>query len=472
MKSFKYFLLGWCYTFLGPVMGQEITQFNYGMVKFSLPSSPSDEFINNLPQMFLLKEDQLYIVPDGTSRIYTIDLSKKPTQLLRIDSTIVFGATFGSYTFNHNDTLYSFGGYGFWNFNGQLRVYIPQKGEWEIETLDREIPFSKRGYHVSLFWLDSNNGKLWIGYSVDAKESIKKVDLEFKSITDSVFVLDLATKTWQVAGGLSEKVKKKANALSSKSLASSPWGQLIHDSENNAVNLLDYEHNRLRKLNEGKAKEILRLASIKSVLYFKDSSLVIQSGENWLNNNFESSDTVKFSKSDFIDQPDLIYEPPTTMLLSLPGRLDIYQSGIIGILTGSFVTGIVLYLLVIRPLKRKKHKINYGSEYKSYDLFDEKELEVIRFVVANSKRGLGTTIDEINKLLGVIQKSSEIQKKQRSDIFISINEKWGRSKLSQNKILINKRRLDHDKRTYEYFIEEINIDRLDAITSPFSATIM
>ncbi|MDZ7650803.1 MAG: hypothetical protein U5K54_28735 [Cytophagales bacterium] len=77
------------------------------------------------------------------------------------------------------------------------------------------------------------------------------------------------------------------------------------------------------------------------------------------------------------------------------------------------------------------------------------------------KGGFGTTIDQINALLGVTQKNSEIQKKQRSNIFISINEKWSKSKISQNKILIDKRRLDHDKRTYEYFINEANLDKVN-----------
>lgn len=469
MKSFNYFLLGWCCIFYFPVLGQEITQFNYGMVKFTLPESPSDEFIDNLPQMLFLRADQLYVLPDGTGRIYKIDLSKKPIQLIRLDSTRVFGTTFGSYNFNYKDTLYSFGGYGFWHFNGQLRVYVPQKGEWEIETLDREIPFSKRGYFVPLFWLDSINGKLWIGYSVDAKESITKVDEEFKSIIDSVFVLDLATKSWRVAGGLTKKVIETANKLSSKNLVASPWGQLIHESENNLIYLLDYEHNRLKKLNENKAKEVLRLTTIKSVLYFKDSSLIIQSGENWLNGNFIFADTVKLSGSDFSDQPDLIYEPQVASILSLPQRLDVYQSGTIGILIGLVITSSVLYFFVTRPLKRRGFKNNGGDDYKPSDLFDEKELEIIRFVAANSKGGIGTTIDQINTLLGVTQKSSEIQKKQRSDIFISINEKWSRSKISQNRVLIDKRRLDHDKRTYEYFIEETNLDKISLFNSPYPA---
>ncbi|MDZ7650804.1 MAG: hypothetical protein U5K54_28740 [Cytophagales bacterium] len=78
------------------------------MVKFTLPESPSNEFINNLPQSFLFQGD-FHVLPDGTGRVYKMDFSKKPTRLARLDSTVVFGTTFGSYNFNYNDTLYSFG---------------------------------------------------------------------------------------------------------------------------------------------------------------------------------------------------------------------------------------------------------------------------------------------------------------------------------------------------------------------------
>ena len=92
--------------------------------------------------------------------------------------------------------------------------------------------------------------------------------------------------------------------------------------------------------------------------------------------------------------------------------------------------------------------------------FDEKEKEVIRFISINSSKGVGTTVEQMNQLLGVANKNLEIQKKQRSDLFLSINEKWGRA---NNGVLIDKRRLEHDKRSYEYFIDKQNVEAANSL---------
>jgi len=66
----------------------------------------------------------------------------------------------------------------------------------------------------------------------------------------------------------------------------------------------------------------------------------------------------------------------------------------------------------------------------------------------------------INQLLGVTKKNVEIQKKQRSDMFLTINEKWNRV---SDKILIDKKRLNHDKRSYEYLITPDQLNKIQSM---------
>jgi hypothetical protein len=62
-------------------------------------------------------------------------------------------------------------------------------------------------------------------------------------------------------------------------------------------------------------------------------------------------------------------------------------------------------------------------------------------------------------VLGLSKKSSEIQKKQRSDIILSINKKF--TFITKNgEPIIQKRRTDIDKRAFEYFLEYSRLKEL------------
>ena len=61
-------------------------------------------------------------------------------------------------------------------------------------------------------------------------------------------------------------------------------------------------------------------------------------------------------------------------------------------------------------------------------------------------------------MLGLSKKSSEIQKKQRSDI-LSINKKFTFITKNEEPI-IQKRRTDIDKRAFEYFLEYSRLKEL------------
>ena len=73
-------------------------------------------------------------------------------------------------------------------------------------------------------------------------------------------------------------------------------------------------------------------------------------------------------------------------------------------------------------------------------------------LLKSSLQAKGTSIEELNRLLGVSGKTVEIQKKQRSDVITSINRKY-RFAFKTNELFINKKRLEPDKRTFEYYID-------------------
>ncbi|MFZ9718776.1 MAG: hypothetical protein ACO3BD_05420, partial [Chitinophagaceae bacterium] len=85
-------------------------------------------------------------------------------------------------------------------------------------------------------------------------------------------------------------------------------------------------------------------------------------------------------------------------------------------------------------------------------LFDEIEIELIRFIVEKCKTGNTATVPEINRILGLADKNEAVQKKNRSEKINRINEKWMR-KGAHTELLIQRRRSDFDKRNFEYYIE-------------------
>lgn len=108
---------------------------------------------------------------------------------------------------------------------------------------------------------------------------------------------------------------------------------------------------------------------------------------------------------------------------------------------------------------------NRNEMAKAYDvkaIFEERELQTLKLIYCNSSQGKTTSIEELNKVLGVMQKNIEIQKKQRSETIMSINKKYSLVNGKENSI-IERRKTDYDKRSFEYFIEDINIEDVNKI---------
>ena len=70
-----------------------------------------------------------YLVIDCTQQVYEFDFNTRVLE--RIDKTYFRGFNCYSSRFTRKDTLYSFGGYGFWHTNNILTYYKSLTGEWE-----------------------------------------------------------------------------------------------------------------------------------------------------------------------------------------------------------------------------------------------------------------------------------------------------------------------------------------------------
>ncbi|MFN9958774.1 MAG: hypothetical protein ACK55I_37255, partial [bacterium] len=71
-------------------------------------------------------------------------------------------------------------------------------------------------------------------------------------------------------------------------------------------------------------------------------------------------------------------------------------------------------------------------------------------------------IDEINRVIGVANRSNEIQKRMRSDLIGSINQKLGII-TKDKKPVIDKQRSEFDKRSFEYFIQPAHMSLVEKV---------
>ena len=85
------------------------------------------------------------------------------------------------------------------------------------------------------------------------------------------------------------------------------------------------------------------------------------------------------------------------------------------------------------------------------ELLDEREKELLAFVLNQSKNGKLTSILEINDLLGINKRSLDVQKRIRTDTIGPINQKC-KFLTNNTEPILSRSRSELDKRMFEYFI--------------------
>lgn len=406
--------------------------------------STGDSTFDTYPQNLIKTKDDLFVFINGSGRIYKVSKDLNGLSFSRIDSTSHFGYNIGSFGFNYREKLYSLGGYGFWRMNGQLRVFNDREKEWDIIKLNKEIPFIT-GLTEGLLWYDTKNEKFYSGFYIHKDEAVKSSGLGDSEFLYDVMLLDLKEKRWNKIGDLNPFIRDKIQQI--KPITMSPWGQLVLIGEK--INLLDFKSNKILSLNinHPNYQTIVRTHWLR-VFYFSDSTLIFANKNN--------IDSVKFKYSDFKSTN----EPLFTKALSDGFNFFTFQN-----VSYLFISISILLLSYIYFLRKRVNLKNGNDNFvlksasEPQTLFDELEIQLLELLIRNTESGKTTTTDEQNKVLGLSKKNSEIQKKQRSDIILSINKKIAFITKNEEP-LIQKRRTDIDKRAFEYFLEYSRIKEL------------
>lgn len=406
--------------------------------------STIDAPFNTYPQNLIKSGADLYLFINGSSRLYKVTEGDKGINFARADSTNNFGYNIGSFGFSYNNRIYNLGGYGYWRMNGQLRVFNEKASQWDIVKLNREIPILT-GKTEGMLWYDVAGKKIYTAYYLVRDEAVKSKDLDETRFICDVMVLDLQKNEWTQLGALNSFLKSKLQIL--KPVTMSPWGQLITIGDK--ISLLDFKNNRILSLDVRKEQyQSLIRAGWGSSFYFKDSTL-------FYGNNIKL-DSILMRYSDFVATNEQLYSDEN--ITSFTGKPVTYL--FIAIPLALMGVSVVIFKKK-RSTKQKPVSKDFilSGNGSSQTLFDEIEIQLLQLLIQNTSAGTTTSTDEQNKILGLIKKTPEIQKKQRSDMIIGINRKYAFVAKSKDPI-IQKKRSEIDKRSYEYFIDYARVEEI------------
>lgn len=401
-----------------------------------------DPHLRDYNQILVKNSTGLYILIDGTGRVYKASgLKGQDVVFQRIDSTHFYGYNGFAIIFSHNDSLFSFGGGGFWRKTGHLRYYNPTVHEWNIKTTNTEVPAHEVYHYYDA--LSNTLSYLQVPFKDDATGNDYTEYL--------MFTLDLKTRVNTMLGLLNKNLT--GFSLPGQYHVNLPFlnGSLVSINSSNQY-FISINENKVYKVDN---------SLIPNAFYGK-------SDQSYPTNLFAIGDTIYYTTSldstykihsfristkDFVEESFPLYEP----VEGFKGSHFILGGSVILLLAA----GVFLYL---KP-KRTNHfatdepeKIVIDPEEDELN-FNLIELSLIQQLLEACKMNKQFSVEDINAALGLGRKSLEVQKKGRTETINRINHKFKIIYNSSND-LIERVRLKEDKRFYKYVISNENAQKI------------
>lgn len=392
---------------------------------------PRDKFHHEKPQLLIKTDSTLFLSFSGSGRVYKLtETSDSGYTFSRLDFTENINYNLGAYYFSYKGQLFSFGGYGFWKTNGNLKFFNIKDKQWDIVPLSEEI--IPQYYPIEASWFNTLSGKFYVPLQSIVNAGISGTEYVKGKVIPYSYELDINTKEWKKLGKTNQQLieiitNSQSNFRSKRGLII-----LYYDK----AYLVDFIKNKVYVSNYGFFNQSL---SRKSPVDF-----VYESNEYLYSYNYVSkeTDSLKIDYTIFKDTGLTIWEPIYDFTL--------YVIALMFLLIAT---------IVIKYSRRKQKKNSTAPEpEKIYRIqFTDTEIALITLLIDKAKKIEKATINEVNYVLGLKHKNTGLQKKVRSDTFNSINEKF-KYISKTDELLIQSIRSEIDKRYFEYFIHTNHID--------------
>ena len=393
-------------------------------------------------QELIKAHDTVYILLERTGVVYVLDPvldTSKNYSFHRIDKTININYNIECNNFLYKNHLYSYGGYGFWKLNGLLRSFNFSDKEWDIVPANEEI--ISNGYN----WMDHKEGKLYIPFQLFSNAGIKlPQNIEAPRLYDS-YCLDLNSMEWEKLGTYSTQAKilVKDNIVINTFLTTDNGFLYTIDDD---VYIFDFIHNSIFKSNNTEFNQYMVRRSTNADMYFYKDSLYSYA------NNSKGYDQRALLMTDFIKLDFPIWGLDNNYY---------YLVALILILSVIVFFSIWLYRKMVKK-KIQQSNLKILKTKSIGQAFVGTELSLIQLLLEAASKGLPIEINQINHVLGIKDKNIGLQKKVRSDMINTINEKYSII-VNADTSLISSIRKEEDKRFYEYFINNEEIKSIKKI---------
>ena len=406
----------------------------------------------------LKNKKEIYIQPLGTGKLYQVKKEKEGKyHIERIDSTYFNGANFNAINFFMNDTLFQYGGDGYWHIRGYLTYFSYKTHEWELYNANRLVIAFEDGNNNLVYNIDRKKRNLYLSNSflqVDFPAS-----LNVESI-DSVYQYNTQSRIWTTLGKTNPQLKEIIETKGALHYQLNEYSIIQNKLE---LIWADFENNTFGKFKERANSEFkenwlsiyLNNTKYNSLQFFLGNTfyLIKIDAENKLTyNSFQiTNDALDLSNQ----QP--IYIPTNKFVQLLSHHIiDITLYVILGLIT---------IVIAIYWLKRRNTKNVLNKEVSNilnnhfFESLTVIEKELIEILYEHHLKGGFISTKLINKIIGVQNKDVMTQNKNRSDYFLKINQKF---KFATHKELplIIKTRDGLDKRQFNYGLQEAYISEL------------
>jgi hypothetical protein len=322
---------------------------------------------------FYLGESKWRLLLAGTGMVFDFDEARG--LLSKVDRTYYAGYNFGASVFRRNDTFYSFGGSGFWNFSLALTFFDEQAKEWENIKAEN---FGPKAIFNGFHGYDLKSDLFYSGgseYHSFLNKQPNKMDEQF-------YAFDFKKNSWKLLGNIMPElleVKSREIIWSERYFVQFSGEEIfIIDPVNNQV----FQHK-----NKSKSFKAAPLMYVREGIiygYWDD----------------EGGKQLRINIADLLQN-----SVPIGRFYSPESKLNYIFVGIIVLV----ILGIVF--TYYRKNNKKQHHLH----------LDEQEIRLLNALLASSQGGLTTV--EVNDLLGLSNKNLDNQRKLRWNIISNINHK-------------------------------------------------
>jgi len=399
-----------------------------------------------------------WIQPSGTGKLFKIEKNKSSYALLRIDSTVHSGVNYQAFTFQLNDTIFQYGGSGFWHMRGIMTYFSPQTHEWELYPSNTIV----NGYDdfdiIIKYKVDTSTNKLYTTKSLAYTNMPRDFSL---SNIDSCFEFDFAKNTWTTLGAI--------NPILNNTLQTATYYNYNINEILVFQNYLDYYWIDFGKNEYGKVKpnsnERMKQTWL-SLYSTKESyeSLQFNLGSTAYLIKITAGNKLSYAtyqiNADDIDRSTIqyVYKVENPLAYFFFNKLIPYFTPSVSI---TILIAFGIFFIVYRQRKKRVPKeVTARLNYNFYHSLTIIEKELLQVLYLNHQKGDSISTKVINKIIGVQNKDVLTQNKSRSDHFLKINQKYKLSTQQQLPLIV-KTRDSIDKRQYNYGLEPSYIVYLD-----------